>query len=118
MASCDVDGDGTDEIVVGEGSAHKDSAYVRIFRSDGTMTGGFDVDGNFRYGVNVGCIASGGNGISEIVTGEGPHPENRPVVRIFRYGEKVDEFRVFDKKYGYGVKVTGGAMSRDYPADP
>lgn len=82
VASCDFDGDGTDEIVTGTGQ--KGGPYIRIFDKDGNpkFTPGFFVfNRKFRGGVNVSCGDVTGDGEPDIVAGVGIGA--RPKVKVF-----------------------------------
>ncbi len=106
VASGDLDGNGTDEIVVGTGRGG--GPQVRVFDMDGTAVftpGFFAYDEGFRGGVNVAVGNIDGKRGDEIVTGAGPG--GGPHVRVFnRYGEYIgmDFFPFADSDKG-GVSV-------------
>ncbi len=82
IASCDVNGDGNQEIITG--TMFSGGPHVRIFAADGTVLhngGFFAYDGNFRGGVNVACGDIEGDGIAEIITGSGV--TGGPHVKVF-----------------------------------
>ncbi len=77
LSAGDVDGDGTDEIIVGEGpgvvkaSSYNSASRVMLFKTDGTSVGGFAPFANFPYGVSVAAADLTGDGIAEVVVGSG-----------------------------------------------
>lgn len=83
VAVCDIDGDGTNEIVTG--ARFGGGPHVRVFDRMGNSIGpGFFAYGEgFRGGVNVACGDLDHDGIAEIVTGAGP--SGGPHVRVFTY---------------------------------
>ena len=80
VAACDVNGDGTSEIVTG--AKYGGGPHVRVFDAMGNpRTGFFAYDTAFRGGVNVACGDVNGDGVGEIVTGAGP--TGGPHIKIF-----------------------------------
>lgn len=71
VAICDLDGNGTQEILTGAG--YTGGPHVRAFEPDGTPTtlSFFAEDAGFRGGVNVACGDITGDGQPEIITGAG-----------------------------------------------
>ncbi|MFA6909467.1 MAG: S8 family peptidase, partial [Patescibacteria group bacterium] len=80
VATGDVDGNGTAEIIAGAGNGG--GPQVRMFSSSGTVLGSFFAfDTRFRGGVNVATGDLDGNGTAEIIAGAGNG--GGPQVRIF-----------------------------------
>jgi len=72
VAMCDLDGNGTQEIVTG--AMEGGGPHVRIFSADGDVLyrgGFFAYASDFRGGVNVACGDVDGDGRADIVTGAG-----------------------------------------------
>jgi hypothetical protein len=107
VASGDVDGDGTDEIITGAGPGGW--PHVRIFRADGTPIGGFLAYSQaFSGGVDVAAVDIDGDGDDEIVTGAGAG--GGPHVRVFNAnGTEVVGFMAYSQAYTGGVRV--GALA-------
>lgn len=82
VASCDLNNDGTDEIITGPGQGTGPS--VRIYNASGTMVFGKSFNAfteSFRGGVNVACGDVDGDGTVDIVAGIGSG--SSPKVKIF-----------------------------------
>ena len=75
-ATCDINGDGLDEIITGAGPGG--GPHVRVFSlAGGVVTelagqGFYAYDPAFPGGVNVACGDVTGDGVPEIITGAGP----------------------------------------------
>lgn len=89
-ASCDLDNDGTDEIIVAPGQGR--TPVIRIFDSTGAlkfMPGFAAFNKTFKGGVNVACGDVTGDGIVDIVAGIGSGAA--PKVKVFdRYGHDLN----------------------------
>ncbi len=105
VATGDLDGDGTDEIIVAP--AKSAQPEVRVYSSTGDWLRAFMVyDTKFRGGVNLAIFDADGDGQNDIVTapgtGGGPH------VRFFDgFGKLKQSFIGFDPKFTGGVIVSG-----------
>ena len=105
VAACDLDGDGSAEIVVG--AQFGGGPHVRVFDGDGALVnpGFFAYDDTFRGGVNVACGDVDGDGVNEIITGAGL--SGGPHVKVFtRYGELM--YEAFN---GSAVQNTGAFVA-------
>lgn len=114
VASADVNGDGTDEIVVAAGPGG--GPHVRIYRSNGKLLySWFAYGAGFQGGVNVSAADLDGDGKDEIITGAasggGPH------VRTFKPdGTPLSSWFAYDSHFRGGVDVTGKDKTRASPA--
>ena len=115
VARGDLDGDGSDEIVVGSAPG-RDS--FSVYRANGEPASGNVVRsgrpfGDFTGGVNVAVGDVTGDGKPEIVVGAGPGVQS--FVRIFSAnGSSVgDGFMAFDKDFFGGVNVAVGDINGD-----
>jgi hypothetical protein len=80
VAAGDIDGDGMAEIIVGAGTGG--GPHVRVFDSDGNMMDSFlAYDSKFHGGVRVAAGDLNGDGLAEILTGNGPGMA--PTIRAF-----------------------------------
>ncbi len=103
IASCDLDNDGTSEIISGASSGG--GPHVKIFNAKGDFKNQFFAyDKNFRGGVNVACGDLNGDNIKEIITGAGFG--GGPQVRIFdRFGKTRGQFFAYAKNFRGGVNI-------------
>lgn len=117
VALGDMDGNGTDEILVGAGPGG--GPQVRVFQSGGTLLGQFSAyQEQFRGGVNVASCDFDNDSIDEILVG--PGQGSRPLVRILSStgGEKFTPgFLAFSKDFRGGVNVACGDVDGDGYAD-
>jgi hypothetical protein len=115
--TCDLDGDGLDEIVTGAGPSG--GPHVRVFSLAGgvvrEIAGFFAYDPAFPGGVNVACGDVTGDGVPEIITGAGPG--GGPHVRAFSLAggvvTEVASFYAYDPAFPGGVTVAAAARPRD-----
>lgn len=119
VAACDVDGDGTDEIVTGAGPGG--GPHVRVMRVRGReiseIVGFYAFDRLFPGGVYVGCTDIDRDGRQEVVVSAdagGP-----PEVRIFAVGpnrfDLVASWLAYEPGYRGGVRVGGIALAPQLP---
>ena len=110
----DIDGDDKDEIIAGTGPDPKNTALVRIFRSDGTLINGFaPYNGAHAYGVMVSSGDMDGDGTNDIITGLGPGPQNEPLVKLYKAdGTLIGNFVAYPSETGYGVRAIAGKTGR------
>ena len=101
MASGDIDGDGTDEIITGAGPGGR---YVKIFRLNGSLIGRFQPNGSqFFGGVDVASGDIDGDGTDEIITGA---KRGGKLVKVFKAnGEQTMKLNPYNSKIGVNVAV-------------
>jgi hypothetical protein len=103
VAAGDVDGDGTDEILVGAGAGAEPE--LKVFRADGTLLGSFLAYGaGFAGGIDVAAFDGDGDGRSEWATGAGPG--GGPHLRAFADdASELFGLMAFDPSFSGGVMV-------------
>jgi hypothetical protein len=86
VAAADFDGDGKDEIIVGEGNKSGDSAYVRILAYNGGLiedTGVNLLAYQKKKGLSVATGDVNGDGVPELITTDGAKNKRTVEVRIW-----------------------------------
>ncbi len=106
VAACDLDGDGSAEIITGTQLGN--GPLVRVFTAEGepAFTPGFyPFNPKERRGVQVACGDVDGDGLRDLVAGSGVGA--KPLVRVFdRYGgKKPIEIRPFQETFRGGVAI-------------
>ncbi len=111
LASCDLDGDGSSEILAGAGNGG--GPQVRVFNSQGELKMQFFAfDLNFLGGVDVDCGDLNNDGFVEIIVGAGNG--GGPHVRIFDIDGKLrGSFFAYDPRFRGGVNVSVGDIDGD-----
>lgn len=113
VAVCDVDGNGSTEIVTG--TMVTGGPHVRIFNTEGVpLYGGgfFAYAADFRGGVNVACGDVNGDGTDEVVTGAGI--TGGPHVKVFEPdGSMTHEIFSGSAGENTGVTVAVGDLDGD-----
>lgn len=113
ITACDVNDDGYDEIITGQGRGGW--PILKIFAGDGTLVNsGFSVlDGKFLGGVNVACGDIDGNGTQEIVVAAGPGGGAHVMV-YNAAGQAQANFFAYDKStFRGGINLTTIDMDGD-----
>lgn len=115
VAACDIDDDGSDEVVAGMGPGV--DPLVGVYEVSGRKSSQFYAySRSFRGGVNVACGDVNGDGEVEIVTA--PRSGLGPLVTIFnKNGETLKIFNAYDKNFRGGVflslgNVVGGIRNK------
>lgn len=111
VASCDIDGDGKDDIVTGTDGAK--APHVRILRADGSLINQFFAYPQaFRIGVTVACGDVTGDGNPEIVVS--PQARGGPHVRVFTpNGQLVSQFFAYPAHFRLGLDLALGDTDGD-----
>jgi len=117
VATGDIDGDGTDEIITGPliGGPH-----IRTFEPNGTARGGFFAfDEASRTGIKVAAGDTNGDGSDEIITSLNAGGE--PRVKVFDIADGspalLREFLAYESTFRGGVDVAAGNVNDSSPHD-
>lgn len=111
VAVCDLNNDGTDEIVVGAG--HGSGPQVKVFDKDGHVLSSFmALPESMHIGLNIACgKLDGKKEPARIVVGAGRG--GSPQVQVFdMQGNKKTSFFAFDEKFHGGVFVAVGKVDK------
>ncbi len=111
VAACDIDGDGTGEILAAEGRGQL--PRVRVYAASGTLIREFPVlDGRFTGGVHVACGDTNGDGTPEVMVsasrGGGPQ-----IMVYTATGQAIVNFFAYDQSFHGGVNMTAIDMDGD-----
>lgn len=104
VAAGDINGDGEIEIIAGAG--YRGGPHIKIFDKTGTnlISEFFAYDKNFNGGAYVASGDINGDGIDEIITGQGP--TGQPIIKTLTYqGEMLKTWQPYYPKYGNGIKI-------------
>lgn len=104
VTACDLDADGTEEIVTAPGSGHK--PFVRIFDGVGrrVLKKQFAaLDGKFTGGLNIACGDLDGDGAAEIVVAGSRGAASVVVYR--QNGSRISSFQPYGKSFNGGITV-------------
>jgi hypothetical protein len=107
IASGDVNGDGKDEIITGDGPHNKARDVVRVFDQDGVLLNVWQAGTAFDgYGAIVASGDLDNDGIAEILVAPGPGSGNQAHIKIFEQdGTEILNFYPFNTFYGATVAV-------------
>jgi hypothetical protein len=107
VATADIDGDGTSEIVVAQGAGEENPAGLKVFRYDGTLLSSVNSLDDTRYGANIAVGDILGDGQYEVAMSMAAKRSNLQAVVIYQFSgfNLVEKARV-------SISNTG-----DYPAD-
>ncbi len=114
LASCDIDNDGRDEIVTGQGPG---GSAVKVFRVVGgtvvEVTGFLPFESDFVGGVYVACADLDGDNRDDVVVGAGPG--RAPDVRTFAVSSvgavAQATWTAYEAAFSGGVRVSTGAYA-------
>jgi hypothetical protein len=113
VATCDVDNNGKDEIIVGAGPGGGPNVRI-IWPYSFKVTGFMAYAETFRKGITVACGDLNGDGEVEIVTGSGPG--GGPHIRVFDINGNpkfTPGFFAFEENMRGGVNVAVGDIDGD-----
>ncbi|MBU1177963.1 VCBS repeat-containing protein [Patescibacteria group bacterium] len=113
VATCDLDRDGTEEIVTAPGKGGR--PHIRIFSGQGKPKihpGFFALDGKFQGGANIACGDVNADGRAEIIVaaaqGGGPH------VTVHNYkGETIASFMAYGTSFRGGIRLATADVNND-----
>lgn len=111
VTSGDLDGEGADEIIVGH-EADQDS-YIRAFKGDLTASGlSLKAFEKAKSAPTLSAQDWDGDGLAEILAGQGANPDNNGVVRIYGpQGDLLREITAFEASR-YGVVAAFGTVKK------
>ena len=122
LASGDLDGDWTDELIVGTGSGPKNAGIVKVLKygTEGfTEVLSLTINSQGSYGLNVASGDVDGDGLPEIITAPGPGPNDPASVTVWKYAAagltQISTFIAFDG--AYGVTIAAGDTDGDGKAE-
>jgi hypothetical protein len=119
VASGDVDGDGTDEIITAPGPGSENPAEIRIFDRNGGLMQNLNITAfGHNFGANVASADLDGDGYHEVITGAGAGSKVPADVRIFVYDpgqQNLADSGIDLTAYAtsYGVNVAAGDVDGD-----
>lgn len=108
LAAGDLDGNGVDEIITGPGAGKP--PIVKVLDATGKVLRAMTVyDKKFLGGVTVAAGDLDGNGVDNILVGNGPG--KNPIVKILDgVGKVIKQFKVYTTSYLGGIDVTAGHL--------
>jgi hypothetical protein len=117
VAAGDVNGDGTDDIIVGAGPGGGPQVEVFDGQTGALIRSFFAFDPGFRGGVKVAAGDVNGDGFADIIVGAGPG--GGPNVKVFsgKDGSLLSSFFAFDPGFTGGITVAAGDTNHDRLAD-
>ncbi|NCN07530.1 hypothetical protein GW933_02440 [Candidatus Falkowbacteria bacterium] len=116
VAAGDVNGDGEIEIIAGAG--YRGGPHIKIFDKTGAtlISEFFSYDKNFTGGTYVASGDINGDGLDEIITGQGP--TGKPIIKIFNYlGVLSKEWQPYNPKNNNGIRVAVTDLDDDNIAE-
>lgn len=114
IAACDVNGDGSDEIVTGAGLGG--GPHVRVFSKEGVFTGidYFPFASDFRGGVSVACGNVDGGLEDELIFGV--QSSDEAWVKVYKTNSQktvLGMFRAFPDNFKKGINLTNADIDQD-----
>jgi hypothetical protein len=113
IASGDVNGDGFDEIITGDGPHNKARDVIRVYDEHGELLNVWQAGTAFNgYGANVASGDLDSDGIDDIIVTPGPGADNQAHVKVFDINGTVKaDFYPFNTQYGATIAV--GYLGRE-----
>lgn len=113
LATCDVDGNGQDELVVAQGPGGGRVRVLSLFGGIVTEQAAFNAfESGFTGGVNVSCADTNGDGRADVVVG--PDGERAPDVRTYSItggtATLLSSFQAYEPGFTGGVRVAAAAF--------
>ena len=113
LASCDVDGNGSDELVVAQGPGGSRVRVLSLLGGIQNELASFSAfEPGFTGGVNVACADTNGDGRAEVVVG--PDGGRAPDVRTYAIGGGIatlsSQFQAYEPGFAGGVRVAAAAF--------
>jgi len=114
LATGDVDGDGTDEIITAEGPLG--GREVRIYHGDGSLFTSFSAFSSNEEGAGITVAATdlNGDGKAEVITGQASQGSRVQVWNVQSLGAPMYEWSAFDPDFIGGVYVSVDATTGDH----
>gem|GEM_PF-1704850 len=108
VSAGDINGDGTDEILLGYGD--DEDSVIYVLKGDLTDYGlSFTAFAKGKSAPTLSSMDSDGDGLPEILAGKGARSNNDTTVRVYdASGTLLKEIRVFDASVKYGVNAVFG----------
>ncbi|MBN2224493.1 MAG: FG-GAP repeat protein [Deltaproteobacteria bacterium] len=114
ICSGDINGDGTDEILVSKGPAKENDSEVLVFSGNGVLLDRFTaLDARSGYGANLAAGDVDGDGVDEIIAVRGPWHKNDSLITVLSgSGRELTRFYAFPGKK-YGANIAAGDINGD-----
>ncbi len=123
----DVNGDGIPELITSPGAGSRNLGIIRVWSIDTSAGAGqwvpnllkeFTVLAENKYSVTIASADLNGDGLDEIIAGDGPHNAARDIIRIYdQDGNLLNLWQAGTAFNGYGARVAAGDLDRDGVAE-
>ncbi len=106
ITSGDINGDGYDEVIAGEGPYYNVPDKIKVFDRNGEIVSKFRAYIGRHYAANMASDDIDNDGVAEIIVGAGPHKRKKGIVKIYNAnGVRQARFTAFNAMYGVNVAV-------------